>query len=176
MTIVSGTCRSMSAVTVWFSENAIAAWTPPGNGRRGGQQQYSDLAFETALTLRVVFHLPLRQAEVSLHRCCACDGESLAALADSQNRRKSLIIDTGRPHRDTKTTHGPFNHISLEPGAGRVRHRRAQLEDRSSSPLRGAIPSTALSVMCTSPHHKTHAISRAAILAVRLNPLTTGWM
>jgi hypothetical protein len=48
---------------VWFSEDAIAAWTPPGNGRRGGQQRYSDLAIETALTLRVVFHLPLRQTE-----------------------------------------------------------------------------------------------------------------
>jgi hypothetical protein len=48
---------------VWFSENAIAAWTPPGNGRRGGQLRYSELAIETALTLRVVFHLPLRQTE-----------------------------------------------------------------------------------------------------------------
>ena len=55
--------RNRGDVTVWFSEEAIAAWTPPGNGRCGGQQRYSDLAIETALTLRVVFHLPLRQAE-----------------------------------------------------------------------------------------------------------------
>lgn len=55
--------RSRGDVTVWFSEDAIAAWTPPGNGRRGGQQLYSELAIETALTLQVVFHLPLRQTE-----------------------------------------------------------------------------------------------------------------
>jgi hypothetical protein len=55
--------RSRGDATVWFSEDAIAARTPPGNRRRGGQQLYSDLAIETALTLRLVFHLPLRQTE-----------------------------------------------------------------------------------------------------------------
>jgi len=50
-------------VTVWLSADAIAAWTPTRDGRRGGQRKYSDLAIETALTLRLVFHLPLRQAE-----------------------------------------------------------------------------------------------------------------
>ena len=34
-----------------------------GVGKRGGQLQYSDLAIETALTLRLLFHLPLRQTE-----------------------------------------------------------------------------------------------------------------
>ena len=50
-------------VTVWFSPEAIATWTPPGGCQRGGQRQYSDLAIETALTLRLLFHLPLRQTE-----------------------------------------------------------------------------------------------------------------
>ena len=39
-------------VTVWLSSEAIAAWTPRRSGRRGGQRRYSDLAIETALTLR----------------------------------------------------------------------------------------------------------------------------
>jgi len=43
--------------------DAIDAWTPPRNGKRGGQPIYSDIAIETSLTLRLVFHLPLRQAE-----------------------------------------------------------------------------------------------------------------
>ena len=30
---------------------------------RGGQRKYSDVAIETALTLRFIFHLPLRQSE-----------------------------------------------------------------------------------------------------------------
>ena len=54
-------------VTVWLSSEAIAAWTPRRSGRRGGQRRYSDLAIETALTLRLLYHLPPRQAEGFLH-------------------------------------------------------------------------------------------------------------
>ena len=46
-------------VTVWVSSEAITAWTPRRSGRRGGQRRYSDLAIETALTLRLLYHLPL---------------------------------------------------------------------------------------------------------------------
>ena len=54
-------------MTVWLSSEAIAAWTPRRSGRRGGQRRYSDLVIETALTLRLLYHLPLRQAEGFLH-------------------------------------------------------------------------------------------------------------
>ena len=54
-------------VTLWLAPEAIATWTPRRSGRRGGQQRYSDLAIETALTLRLIYHLPLRQAEGFLH-------------------------------------------------------------------------------------------------------------
>ena len=54
-------------VTVRVSAEAIAAWTASRSGRRGGQRRYSDLAIETALTLRLISHLPLRQAEGFLH-------------------------------------------------------------------------------------------------------------
>ena len=50
-------------VTVWLAPEAIDAWAPGRVGTRGGQFKYSDLAIETALTLRLIFHLPLRQAE-----------------------------------------------------------------------------------------------------------------
>ena len=46
--------RSRGDVTIWLSEDAIAAWVPPKNGLRGGQRRYSNLAVRTALTLRVV--------------------------------------------------------------------------------------------------------------------------
>ena len=52
--------RHRSDLTIWFSPEVISAWCPPKNGRRGGQPRYSDLAILTALTLRRVFHLPLR--------------------------------------------------------------------------------------------------------------------
>jgi hypothetical protein len=50
-------------VTVWLAPEAIVAWAPRRSGRRGGQRRYSDLAIETAITLRLIYHLPLRQAE-----------------------------------------------------------------------------------------------------------------
>jgi len=49
---------------IWISPNAIASWNAkPSERRRGGQQKYSNLAIETALTLGLVYHLPLRQTE-----------------------------------------------------------------------------------------------------------------
>ena len=51
-------------ITVWLSADAIAAWEPAGGfGTRGGQRKYSDVAIKTALTLRLLLHLPLRQTE-----------------------------------------------------------------------------------------------------------------
>ena len=50
-------------VTLWLTPDAIATWAAAGVGRRSGQLQYSDLAIETALTLSLIFHVPLRQTE-----------------------------------------------------------------------------------------------------------------
>ena len=50
-------------VTIWLSPHVIEAWKAKPSGRRGAQPKFSDLAIETALTMRLVFHLPLRQAE-----------------------------------------------------------------------------------------------------------------
>jgi hypothetical protein len=50
-------------LTIWLSPDAIAQWNAKPSRRRGGQRKYSDLAIETALTLRLLFQLPLRQVE-----------------------------------------------------------------------------------------------------------------
>ena len=50
-------------VTLWLTPEAIATWEAVGVGKRAGQLQYSEVAIETALTLRLIFHLPLRQME-----------------------------------------------------------------------------------------------------------------
>ncbi len=55
--------RQRGDITVWFDEDAVKAWNEPPSGRPGGQRRYSDLAIVTALTLRMVFHLALRQTE-----------------------------------------------------------------------------------------------------------------
>src|SRR5271167_1645985 len=51
------------SLTVWFTAEAVAAWHAPASRERGGQPIYSALAIETALTIRLVFHQPLRQTE-----------------------------------------------------------------------------------------------------------------
>src|ERR1043165_3373671 len=54
-------------ITFWLSQEAIDAWTPQQTGKRGRQPVYSDTAIETALALRLLLHLPLRQTEGFLH-------------------------------------------------------------------------------------------------------------
>ena len=66
-------------ITVWMSPDAIAAWEPARSGRRGGQLRNSDLAIETALTLRLLFHLPLRQTEGFLRSLFGLMGVDLRA-------------------------------------------------------------------------------------------------
>ena len=55
--------RQRGSLTVWFTEEAIAAWRAEPRTTRGGQPWYSPLAILTALTLRAVFRLGLRQTE-----------------------------------------------------------------------------------------------------------------
>jgi len=55
--------RNRCSLTLWMSPSALKSWKSPKSGKRGRQQKYSDLAIETVLTLRLLFHLPLRQTE-----------------------------------------------------------------------------------------------------------------
>ena len=55
--------RDRGDITIWVTPEGIAAWTPSATGKRGAPGVYSDLAIETALALRLLFHLPLRQTE-----------------------------------------------------------------------------------------------------------------
>ncbi len=51
--------RRRGDLTLWFSEEAIAAWWAPTGKKPGGQPVYSDLAIEAALRVRLVFGLAL---------------------------------------------------------------------------------------------------------------------
>src|SRR5512143_1545104 len=55
--------RQRGSLTVWFTAEAIAGWKAAPRTTPGGQPSYSDLTITTALTLRAVFHLALRQTE-----------------------------------------------------------------------------------------------------------------
>ena len=60
-----GTRFSQQRLTALRRKPLLCGWT--GQVASTGQRRYSDLAIETALTLRLLYHLPLRQAEGFLH-------------------------------------------------------------------------------------------------------------
>lgn len=55
--------KQRGSLTIWISEEALEHWHYQGTQKRGGKRLYSDLAIETCLMVRQVYHLPLRGAE-----------------------------------------------------------------------------------------------------------------
>jgi len=89
-------------ITLCISEDAISSWKPAPTGLRGAQRKFSDHAIETALTLRLVFNLPLRQAEGFLRSVLALMDVDLEAPDHTtlSRRSQSLNIDLHRVASD----------------------------------------------------------------------------
>jgi hypothetical protein len=93
-------------ITLWFSPDAADTWMPGPSGKRGGQRKFSDQAIETALVLRLVFKLPLRQAEGFLRSILslmdidleAPDYTTLSRLGQHLNVRLDRVASTKRIH------------------------------------------------------------------------------
>jgi hypothetical protein len=64
--------RQRGSLTVWFTDEAVAAWAAAPRTTRGGQSSYSPLAILTALTLRTVFRLAYGKPKDSSARSSAC--------------------------------------------------------------------------------------------------------
>jgi IS5 family transposase len=77
------------SITLWISEDAVASWKPAPTGLRGGQKKFSDHAIEIALTLRLVFNLPLRQAEGFLRSVLSLMGVDLESPDHTTLSRRS---------------------------------------------------------------------------------------
>jgi hypothetical protein len=81
------------SLTMWFTEEAMAAWHAPATGERGGQPIYSAIAVETGLALRLVFHQALRQTEGLLRSIVNVLGIDLAIPDHTQpSRRRSYDL------------------------------------------------------------------------------------
>ena len=80
-------------VTLWLSADATDAWRSAPSGRPGGQPRFSDLAIETALTLRLVFRLPLRQTEGFLRSILALLSTELDTPDHTTLSRRSQRLD-----------------------------------------------------------------------------------
>ncbi len=81
------------SITLWISEDAVASWKPAPTGLRGGQKKFSDHAIEIALTLRLVFNLPLRQAEGFLRSVLSLMGVDLESPDHTTLSRRSQSLN-----------------------------------------------------------------------------------
>jgi hypothetical protein len=89
--------RQRGSLTVWFSDEAIAAWRAEPRTTRGGQAHYSALAIRTALTLRAVFRLALRQTEGLIGSVLKLLGLDLAVPDHSTLSRRAETLEVPRP-------------------------------------------------------------------------------
>ncbi len=89
--------RQRGSLTVWVTEEAIAAWTAKPRTTRGGQPIYSPLAILTALTLRAAFRLALRQTEGLIGSVIRLLGLDLAVPDHSTLSRRAETLEVPRP-------------------------------------------------------------------------------
>jgi len=89
--------RQRGSLTVWVTDEAIAAWTAEPRTTRGGQRTYSALAILTALTLRAVFRLALRQTEGLIGSVIRLLGLELAVPDHSTLSRRAETLEVPRP-------------------------------------------------------------------------------
>jgi len=89
--------RQRGSLTVWFTEEAIAAWQAEPRTTRGGQPHYSALAIRTALTLRAVFRLALRQTEGLIGSILQLLGLDLAVPDHSTLSRRAETLEVPKP-------------------------------------------------------------------------------
>jgi len=99
--------RQRGSLTVWFTDEALEAWRAEPRTTRGGQRWYSPLAILTALTLRAVFHLALRQTEGLIGSIIGLLGLALAVPDHStlSRRAETLKGPHPRPRKDGEPIH-----------------------------------------------------------------------
>jgi hypothetical protein len=101
--------RQRGSLTVWFTDEAIAAWQAAPRTTRGGQPWYSPLAILTALTLRAVFQLALRQTEGLIGSVIRLLGLSLAVPDHSTLSRRAETLDVPQPQSNTGSGAEPLH-------------------------------------------------------------------
>jgi hypothetical protein len=97
--------RARGSLTVWFSAEAIAAWKAAPRTTRGGQPSYSDLAIATALTLRAVFRLALRQTEGLIGSILHLLGLDLPVPDHTTLSRRAETLEIPRPRCGPEPVH-----------------------------------------------------------------------
>jgi len=99
--------RRRGSLTVWFTDEAVKGWQAAPRTTRGRQPWYSPLAILTALTLRAVFRLALRQTEGLIGSIIGLLGLDLAVPDHTtlSRRAATLEVPRPRPRRDGEPLH-----------------------------------------------------------------------
>src|SRR5215204_2643727 len=98
--------RQRGSLTVWFTEEAVASWRAEPRTTRGGQPWYSALAILTALTLRAVFRLGLRQTEGLIGSVIHLLGLDLPVPDHTTLSRRAATLEVPRPRSGSRTEAG----------------------------------------------------------------------
>ena len=108
--------RKRGDLTLWLDQDAVAGWAAPRRSTPGGQPHYSDLAIELVLTLRLVFHLALRQAEGFTQSVLALLGLELRVPDHTTLSRRGRAF-AGRQPR-VRASGGPVHLVLDSTGLG----------------------------------------------------------
>jgi hypothetical protein len=88
------------SLTVWFDDETIReGWVPEKTGKRGAPAAYSDLAIQTVLTLKVLFHLPYRATEGLVKSLMRLSGLDLAVPDHTHMSRRAATLTVQIPRR-----------------------------------------------------------------------------
>src|SRR3954449_5260943 len=98
--------RQRGSLTVWFTEEAVAAWHAEPRTTPGGQPHYSALAITTGLTLKAVFRLALRQTEGLIGSIIRLLGLDLSVPDHTPLSRRAETLEVRRPRSGSSTEDG----------------------------------------------------------------------
>src|SRR3954449_6178857 len=101
--------RQRGSLTVWFTDEAVTTWKAEPRTTRGGQAWYSPLAILTALTLRSVFRLALRQTEGLIGSVIHLLGLALAVPDHSTLSRRAETLKLPQPHSGSGASREPVH-------------------------------------------------------------------
>jgi len=94
------------SLTLWVEQGAVNKWRDTAApARRGRRRFYSDLAITCALTLREVYHLPLRATQGLVRSVLRLLGEDFPAPHYSTLSRRAATLDVKLPRLSTGPLH-----------------------------------------------------------------------
>ncbi len=96
--------KRRGSLAIWFDPAVM--WTPHPSGKRGRQQQFSDAAIQTCLTLKVLFGMALRQTTGFVESLLRLAGLDWAVPDFSTLCRRQKTLNVSLPYRGGK---GPLN-------------------------------------------------------------------